>query len=450
MKKILFLFSLISTAAFANLHLAPPDFDIQNGRAIFVDFKKADYSIHYDMVEERATVRTRITFEAKNSGFPLFDLIPHPNSMQLDGKKVSQDLIKFPGGVSQLRKVNQAIGPGIHVLELSNEISTNISFHSDFGSVSQAFWIRDLKDRMFLEQYIPSNFEFDQYEMNLNLSFEGVEEVEQDIYTNGVVTRTSPTSWSINFPAYYTVSCPYFHMTPQGWMRRLDFNYSSLSGKNIPITVYSPWKKRTKRFKAEALRMMQELEADYGPWGHDGFVAYGTMKGTGGMEHAGATATSFGALDHEMLHSYFAKGVFPANGNSGWIDEAIASWRDKGYQRLLSPGFSGSNLGSQSVYKRNTDSRAYALGAAFMGYLDYRLQDHGGLKAFLRGYFHAYKHQVITTEHFKNNLEFFSGLNLDAEFETYIWGENAEDSLHHIEENPHHKALSEAQLKSIL
>jgi hypothetical protein len=450
MKKLLLLLSLFSSSAFANLHLAPPDFNLKSGRAIFIDFKKAEYFITYDMNQQRASVRTRITFESKNSGHPLFDLIPKPHSVKIDGKKTDEDVVQFPGGISQLRKINTEVTPGLHVLEMENEISTNMTFHPDLNAVSQAFWIRDLKDRMFLEQYIPSNFEFDQYEMILHLSFEGVEEADQEIYTNGIVKKTSATSWTINFPHYYTVSCPYFHMTPQGWMRRLDFTYDSISGKQIPITVYSPWKKRTKRFKAEALRVMKELETDYGAWGHESFVAYGTMKGTGGMEHAGATATSFGALDHEMLHSYFAKGVIPANGNSGWIDEAIASWRDKGYQRLPATGFSGSNLGAHSVYKRNTDDRAYALGAAFMGYLDYRLQDRGGLKAFLRGYFQAYKHQVITTEHFKNNLEFFSGINLDAEFGTYIWGKNSEDSFHLIESNPVHKNLSAQQLQSIL
>jgi hypothetical protein len=238
-------------------------------------------------------------------------------------------------------------------------------------------------------------------------------------------------------------------MSPKGMLRRLDFSYKSISGREIPMTVYSPWKRRTIKFKPEALRVIAELEKDYGPWAHPSFVAYGTMVGTGGMEHSGATATSFGALDHEMLHSYFAKGVMPANGNSGWIDEAIASWRDKGYQRNPTTGFLGSDLGGQSIYKRNTDKRAYALGNAFMAYLDYRLQDMGGLKAFLRGYFQTYKHQVITEQHFKNNLEFFSGLNLDKEFDTYIWGQNVENE-HLLEENPHHSNLSREQLQSIL
>jgi hypothetical protein len=451
MKHLIIATALLTTAAHANLHLAPPDFDGANGRSIFVDFKTADYSITYDTVRETTLVKSRIVFEAKKSGKPLFDLIPNPDSLKIDGKKVDQSEISFPGGVSNLRQLSTSVNPGLHTLEVENEIHTNVNFHSDFGSVSSAFWIRDLKDRMFLEQYFPSNFEFDQYQMTFNVHLEGVEQAEQDIYTNGNLTKTSPVSWKIEFPEYFTVSCPYFHMTPKGWMKRLDFDYASVSGKTIPVTVYSPWKSRTKRFKPEAIRVLNELEADYGPWGHSSLVAYGTMKGTGGMEHSGATATSFGALDHEMLHSYFAKGVMPANGNSGWIDEAIASWRDKGYQRNPSTGFGGSDLGAHSVYKRNTDDRAYALGAAFMAYLDYRLQDRGGLKAFLRGYFQTYKHQVITTEHFKNNLEFFSGLNLSQDFGTYIWGKNSPDVGHlESEKNPHHLPLSKSQLHSLL
>jgi hypothetical protein len=449
MKKIILAAALLTTNAYANLHLSPPDFDSKYGRAVFVDFKTAEYNITYDTINEITTVKSKITFESKTAGKPIFDLVPIPGSLKLDGQKVKQNLISFPGGLSKLRQLTTSVNPGVHTLEISNTIDTNVSFHTDFGVVSSAFWIRDLKDRLFLEQYIPSNFEYDQYQMTFNVKFEGVEKATQDFYTNGKISQTSPVSWKIEFPEYFTVSCPFYHVTPKGWMRRLDFTYPSISGREIPMTVYSPWKSRTARFKPEALRVIKELETDYGAWAHDSFVAYGTFIGTGGMEHSGATATSFGALDHEMLHSYFAKGIMPANGNSGWIDEAIASWRDRGYQRNPTPGFGGSNLGDGSIYKRNTDKRAYSLGAGFMAYLDYRLQDSGGLKAFLKGYFQTYKHQVITNLHFKNNLEFFSGLNLDGDFETYIFGTNTEDNL--VEEaNPHHAPLTAEELKSIL
>ena len=78
---------------------------------------------------------------------------------------------------------------------------------------------------------------------------------------------------------------------------------------------------------------MRELEQTYGPYPHEALLIYCTGNISGGMEYAGATMTSLEALGHEITHSWFARGVMPANGNAGWIDEAIARWRDRGYPR---------------------------------------------------------------------------------------------------------------------
>lgn len=450
MKNLLLLGALLSTSAFANLHLAPPNFETKIGRAVFVDFKTAEYNITYDVKWKRKpTVKTKIVFESNATGKPVFDLIPAARNAYLDGQPVSIIETTAPDG-GKLRQVDGVVEPGVHTLELENSFSKNVRYNIFTRRVSSAFWLRDLKYRMFLEQYIPANFEFDQYQMIFNLTFAGTTAAYQDIYTNGKVSQTSSNSYQIVFPEYFTVSCPYFHTTPKGQKKRLDFTYKSIDGRDLNVTVYTSWWSNPRKFKDESQKIFKELEADYGPWGHDGLVAYETFPGTGGMEHAGAAQTSVAALDHEMLHSYFAKGVMPARGNAGWIDEAIASWRDYGYQRKPLPGFTGSDLGLGSIYKRNTDDRAYAMGREFLAYLDYRLQDNGGLKAFLRGYFAAYKHTVITQEHFKNNLEFFSGLDLTEAFDTYIWGKNSQDGDRLVEENPTHKALSDAELQQLL
>lgn len=451
MIKLSLLIFFISSSVFANLHLSPSNFNSQDGsHSIFVDFKLAEYDLIYDLKKRETIVKSKITFIASKMGNPLFDLVPRPREVLLNGKSVEVVEISAPNG-QKLRQIQSLISPGEHVLELVNTFSENVRYNPILKRVSSAFWIRDLKTRMFLEQYIPSNFEYDQYQMIFNVVFEGVEEAKQDIYTNGKVTKLSSNSYRVVFPEYYTVSCPYFHVTPKGQKKRIDFNYQSIDGRMIPMTVYTSWWSRPIKFKDETLRVLKELEKDYGPWGHDTFVAYETFPGTGGMEHAGATQTSFAALDHEMLHSYFAKGIMPANGNSGWIDEAIASWRDNGYQRKPLPAMSGSDLGKGSEYQRNTDDRAYGIGREFMAYLDYRLQDVGGLKVFLKGYFAAYKHTVITQEHFKNNLEFFSGLDLTEAFDTYIWGVNSlTDESMMSQKNSAHKALTRLELLSIL
>lgn len=449
MKSWIILSLFLSHSVWANLHLAPPDFDSPAGHAVFVDFKTAQYDVMYNVQVKKTSVRSKILFVQDKIGRPVFDLIPEIQNAMIDGRPVSIIETTAPNG-SILRLVDAELAPGQHTLQVENNFTENVRYNVFLKKVSSAFWIRDLKSRKFLEQYLPSNFEFDQYQMTMNVNFIGVKKAQQDIYTNGTLTELSANSYKIEFPEYFTVSCPYFHTTPKGQKKRIDFTYKSIDGRDLPVTVYTPWWSKPIKFKLETEKVLKELEADYGPWGHKGFVAYETFPGTGGMEHAGATQTSLAALDHEMLHSYFAKGVMPANGNAGWIDEAIASWRDYGYQRKPLPGFTGSNLGKGSVYKRNTDSRAYALGREFMAYLDYLLQDVGGLKAFLKGYFAAYKHQVITTEHFKNNLEFFSGLDLSEAFETYIWGVNPEEGFLSEQASPAHKSLTQAELNSIL
>ena len=449
MKKLILLSAFLTTSAFANLHLAPPDFDTAIGRAVFVDFKTAQYDVTYNVAWKKTSVKSKIRFIQDKAGKPVFDLIPSAKNVTVDGVAVGLVETSAPDG-SKLRQIDSVIEAGEHVLELENSFKENVRYNLLTRKVSSAFWIRDLKYRKFLEQYVPSNFEFDQFQVTMNVTFAGTKTARQDIYANGKVTQTSPNSYQIVFPEYFTSSCYYFHTTPKGQKKRIDFTYRSIDGRELPVTVYTSWWSRPSKFKNEAIKVFQELEADFGPWGHDGLIAYETFPGTGGMEHAGATQTSLAALDHEMLHSYFAKGVMPANGNAGWIDEAIASWRDYGYLRKPLPAMTGSNLGLGSVYQRNTDVRAYALGREFMAYVDYRLQDMGGLKAFLRGYFATYNRTVITQEHFKNNLEFFSGLDLTEAFETYIWGVNAGDSFHSHDQSPAHKELTKEDLKAIL
>jgi hypothetical protein len=451
MKKLIIFALLLSSSAFANLHLAPPDFNYFEERVIFVDFKTAEYNITYDMNQKKTFVKSKIFFESTKLGMPLFDLVPNPNHVYIDGDEVASDVIKTPDG-APVRILRAAVMEGTHVLEVEHELKTNVKYKLFGAGVNSAFWFLDLTGRKFMEQYVPSNFEYDQYQMTMNVTFSNLGSKKQDIYTNGEVTEVKPNVYRIVFPEYFTPSCPYFHTTPKGKFRRYDFSYKSISGRDIPMTVYAPFYLFPKKMMTKSLKVMAELEADYGPWAHPGFVAYGTFPGTGGMEHSGAAQTSLGALDHEMLHSYFAKGVMPANGNTGWIDEAIASWRDHGYQRLPLPGYESAGLANHSPYQRYTDDRSYEYGREFLGFLDYKLQNVGGLKAFLKGYFAAYKHTVITTEHFKNNLEFFSGINFTDEFNNYIWGKDVPEDLYRkaAKRNPVHYPVSKRTLESML
>lgn len=159
--------------------------------------------------------------------------------------------------------------------------------------------------------------------------------------------------------------------------------------------------------------------------------------------------TDMGALGHEMFHFYFARGVMPANGNSGWIDEALASWRDGGYRSMTT--LSGSSrMSSRDYYTRTTDTSAYSFGARFMSYLDGTLnaKGKGGLKPFMRQMVEKRAFQPLFVEEFYKEMSDFYGISMEADFRKYTYDKSAvttEKSSH-----PVHKKMGLEELRNHL
>jgi hypothetical protein len=138
--------------------------------------------------------------------------------------------------------------------------------------------------------------------------------------------------------------------------------------------------------------------------------------------------------------------MMPANGNSGWLDEALASWRDNGYPRSTSlSGTSG--MSSHPYYTRTTDTAAYTFGARFMAYMDGKLAEKGGLKPFMRHMTDKRIFNPLFVEEFSKELSDFSGINVEGDFRKHTYGgkANAEKSV-----NPVHRKLSVKELRQYL
>jgi hypothetical protein len=212
--------------------------------------------------------------------------------------------------------------------------------------------------------------------------------------------------------------------------------------------------------KKRTLKVMRQLEDDFGPYAHPKLVIHGLLKPRGGMEYVGATETSYVSLGHELLHMWFAKGVMPANGNSGWMDEAIASWFDNDYFGSALPFYQYANLGNHSPYTRKTDTRSYKYGRSFLAYLDTKMKFYGleGLKSFLRHFYQRHIFKNVTTDDFINDLHQWSGISFFSDFNQYVFGYTMTDSdpeldHHHNQseiENFHHPHESERQLRKSL
>ncbi|MBU6154764.1 MAG: hypothetical protein KGP28_10720 [Bdellovibrionales bacterium] len=444
MNRLLFLvlvfFSSLSIADENNTNHAPRAFAHRDGNAVFVDFTRAHYEITYDIDAKSARVLAEITFLSNEEGYPVFDSVASPDSVMLDGARTVSREIRTPDQATTLRVLDQKAGKGEHLLRIELPLTELVDFRS--GGVRSAFWTSDLDERNFLERYVPANFEFDQVKMDFLVRFKGLSK-PQSIYTNGSVLRLDQETFQIAFPAHFTASSLFFHTVPEGVMNESRFSLKSSDGRVIPVLLYAQkdsWSAQLERLGERVRTVFRELEADYGPFPHPSILVY--QAGAGGMEYCGATMTDFGSLGHELFHSYFARGVMPANGNSGWLDEALASWRDNGYPTLNA--LSGSSgMSSHPNYTRITDTAAYSFGARFMGFLDGETRGKGGMKPFMRELVATRILKPMFVEEFIEWMEDFYQQSFQDTFKRYTYKsrlpfEGTSSSLQ-TESHPHRK-----------
>ena len=423
------LYSLLLIGSFFSLILqsaqADPSFhsfEHNNSKAVLVDFKEALYEVVIDFNKKTSFVNSSIKFEQKEKGHPIFDLSNHVFEARLEGQEVNTPEISSPDGATKFRIINKVTSPGEHVLNVKNDID-EFTQRIDFsgGEANLAMWLSDLSDREFLEIFVPSNFEFDQYKMTFKFTIIGTN-IEHEVYSNGKITK-SKNSFIIEFPDYFNSSSPYIHLTPSDIYLEEKTTFESTCGRKVGVTIYSPTLEVIEETKNSIQSIISELEEKIAPWPHESLLI-NVYEGGGGMEYAGATETGIEALRHEIIHSYFARGVMPADGKSSWIDEAITEWMENGYKQFKSPCSQSAEcsleINSLDNFTRHT-TLFYHEGEQFIGYLDLKFADKGGMIPFLSHFFKKYKFKTVTTEVFKLELESYFDEDLEPIFRNYVY-----------------------------
>ena len=249
---------------------------------------------------------------------------------------------------------------------------------------------------------------------------------EELIFTNGTVTNLGTQKWSVEFPAKYNSSSIYFHIRPKDETTVVEYSYSSVDGRQLPVTIYkkSSSSSNLSEFKKVTDTQLASFEKLYGPFPHAKVVVYDGGGMGGGMEYAGATITDLWALPHELAHSYFGRSVMPANGNAGWIDEAMATYAGGPYKADPSQ-VKPANMANHSVYYRTNDGTGYHQGLNFLAYLDEQMRSansNRGMKDFLFAWAKSFKASIVTTPMFQASVESYSGLKMTAAFNKYVYG----------------------------
>jgi hypothetical protein len=449
MKFVILLSLLITNALAEDLSKRPRSFAYQAGLATFVDFTNAEYKIIYDSTLKKAFASATIDFESAELGFPIFDSQAEPTKILLDGISTTATLTTTPEKETTVRVLNARVNAGKHTLYIELPLTQLVEFTS--SGVKSAFWMTDLTDRGYLERYLPTNFLFDRIPVTLNLKFVG--SAKQKVYANGKIEELANNEFKVTYRPNLNTSCIYFHTVPQDSVVETRFSYKSIDGRELPAVVYvqkdSFLSGKIEKLKTKTLTILDELEKDYGTFPHPSITVY--VAGSGGMEYSGATMASESAMGHELFHSYYARAVMPADGNTGWIDEALASWRDGGYNRLTQMNGS-SKMGAHAYYNRVTDSAAYGFGARFIAYLDGKVSAKGGLKPFLRETVTTHAFAPLTTQDFLELLNTFYGESFTSDFKRYVFGQGVSDFelVAPIKNHPIHKQMSLSELHSLL
>lgn len=460
---LLFLFICTIQQSFASIrqdHIIPPTFQI--GQKTITPSKISKIYVHYtfDVATQKVSAQSRVSFTAIADGFPFMDLIPSPQKVSLNNVAISPNdfyEVKTPTNETTVRVLNRFFTAGEKgVLDIEYDLTKNIIFKDD--SVGAGFFMTDLSDRRFFEQYGPANFEFDQIEFTFDLDIIGSIK-EHELFTNGTMTKDPNSNhWHIVFPRYFTSSSIFLHLAPVGTFAVERDTFENMNKKQIPLTFFSSTAELAKKGLQDAKKYLAEFEALFGEYGHNQVVVY--MMPNGGMEYPGAATSSINALRHELNHSWFARCIMPASGNAGWIDEAIASWADDGYPRAAQlPNRNAVNIAGMPPFTRLTNKLAYTLGRDFIAELDFIFKDIGGMKKFLHLYYATYKYQVISTTMMQQLAEQFYGKSLAPLFDRYAFGFDAasRSTMQPIDEksakdaiNPYHVNLSDEELRALI
>ncbi len=421
-----FLGLLLSFNIYANLELAPPAFITLDGdQAVFIDMisNNARLIFHSEYIE----IESEFTFKTKENGYPLFDLVNDIDSVVLNGKKVDQKLINLPGKNIPMRIILSEVNPNIeHIATIKFRFNPSKDRPELILRKDRfAFYFKfcDGKGvRQLLERYLPSNLQYDQFKLTLDLHF-AKQFPEQLILANGDVQRVNQFHYVVRYPEFYNAGSFYLQSVHESQdidiLNYKGITFTLLYGKINKVLLPS------KLVFINAIKKhIDDLQERFGTFPHKKMIIY-FGENFSGIEHFGATRTSRYSLGHELFHMYFGRAAMPADGRSAWIDEGLARWADGGswkewltspfrknkfipFQKSMALDKRFIGIKNQSSYQRQTYDLnnlivdPYEQGRYFFSYLHYLMSDQ--IFDFLESFHLKFFGKLYTQEDFFEEL----------------------------------------------
>jgi hypothetical protein len=423
---------------------APPPVDLGGITAVAVDVQRIDVRLVLDVATRTATADAAVGLVVDGpGGHPVLDLRQEPVSVRLDGRELggaalaSVDLGGGDDAEQRVLDVALAAG-GSHRLEVGYEIGTPraagaVPVAWETGGVRFDLWMSDLEPGRYLEMWIPSPLCHDRFELRIDLTVAGTDRPHTVVTNAGEgCVAVGSNHWRVRYPPEFTSLSPMLVVAPSDAVESRSTPVA-LPGRD-PITLrcfrHLDVDADLAACEADLAAWLPYLAARYGPWAHgDDFTAFVWGPGRG-MEYDGATTASVAALEHEVFHSWFGRGVKPARASDGWIDEAWTTWATVSSRSDLGR-FAERELGLDEdpvvlypphPWSRYTPRPSYALGARLWAGLAVRLGGADRLRSAMAAWYAANVGQLVTTDGLEAYLRTWSGVDISPWWDRYVHG----------------------------
>ncbi|NOQ13337.1 MAG: hypothetical protein GQ583_02495 [Methyloprofundus sp.] len=314
--------------------------------AVPIHITQVDASIIFNASSKTTEVIAEMQFEVgPDSGYPYFDLQQTITGALLDNAFISVADIEhhyFGGGSNtDLRVIEQWLVSGsIHTLTLTYSIEEPMSPNGQppsWESGSTRLWfnilLSDLNPARYLESWIPSNLLFDMFPVNLDIQITNSNH-SHVLLSNGIITGLENNHWKIDFPDTFASCSPLIIIGATDRVEQLTTDINLTGGVVLSLELLKRSSDVNLNLATAANILLTYLDDNHtsiGAYMHGNrYTAYLSSSSIHSMEYNGGTTSSMSALKHEVFHSWWARGMTPAYGDDGWLDEGWTSFNANG------------------------------------------------------------------------------------------------------------------------
>lgn len=416
---------------------APPPVTVDGHYAVPVRVDQITASFQIDASAKTASATAEMAFTVgPETGYPVFDLRQTISTAMLDGSPVSPSDIAhhdFGGGANtQMRILERWLTAGTaHVLALGYPLDTPASpnarglvWEAGSSRLSFDFFFSDLNPARYLEAWLPSTMLWGAFPVTLEVEMIGAP--AHVLISNGLVTTLSTNHWTVAFPETFAPCSQFLLIEAADRITQHSASTTLPGGQPVTIDVAT----RTSDgldLVAGAAAIAGHLATNTsgtGPYMHGNrYTALLTAPGYHNMEYDAATTTSNSALAHEVFHSWWARGLVPAQGQDGWLDEAWTSYMTGTPTAVpLDMSDPPATLWPGNPWARRAPTTSYSHGASIFSGIAADVGI-GALQGHMAGIYQAKEQRHYTTPEIEAELIRRSGhLAIADYFERFVYG----------------------------